>query len=106
MGHMNLRSARTSQLLESRRSPLGVALALAIVVTLAAAPAFAAAAFVKNIPGVSPDAFNEISGTSVFVTVPAAGVAAGNTVIVTFAMDPASGTVSCADSKGNTYTQD
>jgi hypothetical protein len=33
-------------------------------------------------------------------------VALGNTVIVTFAMDPATGTVSCADTKGNTYTKD
>jgi hypothetical protein len=45
-------------------------------------------------------------GTSAAITVPAAGVAAGNTLIVTVAMDPASGTVSCGDSQGNVYTQD
>ncbi|TMA70566.1 MAG: hypothetical protein E6J69_02285, partial [Deltaproteobacteria bacterium] len=50
-------------------------------------------------------AANETSGTTISVTVPAAGVALGNTVIVTFAMDPASGTVSVADTQGNTYTK-
>src|SRR5262249_35107048 len=30
----------------------------------------------------------------------------GDTIIITVALDPASGTVSCADSKGNAYTKD
>jgi len=47
---------------------------------------------------------NATAGTTIAVTVPAAGVAANNTVIVTFAMDPAAGTVSVADTRGNTYT--
>src|SRR5437773_1363737 len=107
-GHMNLRSARTSQLLKSRRSPLGVALAVAIVAALAAGPAFAAAAFVKNI---GTD-FSESTGTSLAVTVPAGGVAANNTIIVTLAMDPAADSTDLAhpagvtDSLGNTYTKD
>ncbi len=46
------------------------------------------------------------TGTTLTVTVPAAGVAAGNTVLVSFAMDPVSGTVSGTDSRGNTYTDD
>ncbi len=46
------------------------------------------------------------SGTTLAVTVPASGVALGNAVILTFAMDPVSGTVSVADTKGNTYTKD
>jgi cysteine-rich repeat protein len=33
-------------------------------------------------------------------------VAAGNRLLVTFAMDPASGTVSCADTRGNVYAID
>src|SRR5436309_7317377 len=105
MGHMNLRSARTCQLLK-KRSAFGVALGVILVGALAAAPAFAAAAFVRNIQTAANQGANEASGTSVAVTVPAAGVTAGDTVIVTFAMDPALGAVSCADSKGNTYTQD
>ena len=44
------------------------------------------------------------TGTSLALTVPATGVAAGNTLLVSFAMDPVSGTVSVADSRGNTYT--
>src|SRR5205823_3488808 len=34
---------------------------------------------------------------------PAGGVVAGDTLIVSFAMDPASGAVSCTDAKGNAY---
>jgi hypothetical protein len=45
------------------------------------------------------------SSTSISVTVPAAGVAAGNTIIVTFTMSSAIGTVGVTD-KGNTYTSD
>jgi hypothetical protein len=46
------------------------------------------------------------AGTAVSNIVPAAGVALGNTIIVTFAMDPANGAVSVADTGGNTYTTD
>src|SRR5439155_2576958 len=48
----------------------------------------------------------EISGKTIAITPLSGSVAAGNTVIVTFAMDPDAGTVSCADSKGNTYSKD
>src|SRR2546428_12637533 len=46
------------------------------------------------------------TGTTLAVTVPSGGVAAGHTLIVTVALDPAAGAVSCSDSKGNTYTKD
>ncbi len=48
--------------------------------------------------------------TQLQVTVPAAGVAAGNTVIIAIALDYSSSNTppipSCSDSKGNTYTLD
>ena len=46
------------------------------------------------------------SNTFLSVTVPAGGVAAGNTIIVSFAMDPNAGTVSVADTKSNSYSKD
>jgi hypothetical protein len=46
------------------------------------------------------------SNTSLSVTVPAGGVAVGNTIIVSFAMDPNAGAVSVADTSGNTYHTD
>src|SRR5689334_19633406 len=79
----------------------------AVVLTLGATRAEAAPALVKNV-GVN----NSLTaGTSIAVTVPAAGVAAGNTIIVTFAMDagptPVAGDVTCADNgvPANTYTK-
>src|SRR5437868_7959878 len=84
-----------------RTSRMGTLAAFAAILAMPV-PAFAAVALVKNVGA----AANETSGTTIVVTVPAAGVAAGDTLIVTFAMDPASGTVSCADTKGNAYTKD
>ena len=73
---------------------------LAAALQLVRAPAAEAAiAFVKN---VGFDA-NTTTGTSISITVPAGGVAFGHTVLVSFAMDPAAGAVSCTDSKGNSY---
>jgi prepilin-type N-terminal cleavage/methylation domain-containing protein len=46
------------------------------------------------------------SNTFLSVTVPAGGVAAGNTIIVSFAMDSNAGTVSVADTKSNSYSKD
>ena len=46
------------------------------------------------------------TGTTLPMTVPASGVPVGNTVILTFAMDPTAGTVSATDTQGNTYTSD
>ncbi len=69
---------------------------------LLASPAVAQIAFVKN---VTPNQ-SKTTGTSIAVTVPASGVAAGNSIIVWLAMDPASGTVSCTDSASNSYAVD
>ena len=44
------------------------------------------------------------SGTTLAVTVPGGGVAKGDFLAVYFAMDGAAGTVSAADTQGNTYT--
>jgi hypothetical protein len=80
--------------------------ALVVSATLAgallASPALAGIAFVQNV-GTGGDA---TSGTSISVVIPPAGVTAGNTLIVSFAMNPASGTVSCGDSRGNAYVKD
>lgn len=45
-------------------------------------------------------------GTSTSISIPADGVAAGNRIIVMLALNPASGTVSCNDSGGNSYVID
>ena len=65
-------------------------------------PGYCAISYVKNIG----TANSKSSGTSLSITVPAGGVSAGNSIIVAFAMDDGSGTVSCSDTAGNTYTVD
>jgi hypothetical protein len=47
---------------------------------------------------------SKVANTSLSVTVPAGGVAAGNLVVVSFAIDGVSGTVSASDTQGNVYT--
>jgi len=49
---------------------------------------------------------SKTTGTSIAVTVPAGGVAAGNSIIVSFGMDPVTGTVSCTDTASNSYAVD
>src|SRR5438094_7250327 len=73
---------------------------LALLLPLAASEARAVIAFVKNI-GTNSSA---TTGTTIAVTVPAAGVATGDSVILTLAMADASGGVTAIDSKGNTYS--
>src|SRR5438093_1783281 len=73
---------------------------LALLLPLAASEARAVIAFVKNI-GTNASA---TTGTTIAVTVPAAGVATGDSVILTLAMADASGGVTATDSKGNTYS--
>ena len=81
--------------------PLAAApMALAFLLALSPS-AGAAIALVKNL-GTNG---NTTSGKTLAIN-PSSTVAVGDTVIVTFAMDPDSGTVSCADSKGNTYSKD
>src|SRR5438093_1808002 len=75
-------------------------LALGLLFTITASEARAGIAFVKNI-GTSASA---TTGTTIAVTVPAAGVAAGDSIILTLAMGDAIGTVSATDSKGNSYS--
>src|SRR5919198_6203076 len=83
------------------RRPLWALLVLPVALRgLPASEAQAAIAFVKNV-GTNG---STTTGTTLGVTVPVGGVQAGDTLIVTFAMDPQSGTVSVADSKGNAYT--
>src|SRR5689334_23171947 len=54
-------------------------------------------------PGTAGD--RTAGATSLTITL-TAGAAVGNTVIVSFAMDPNNNAVTCADSKGNIYTAD
>jgi hypothetical protein len=49
---------------------------------------------------------DNMPGSSLAVTVPAGGVAAGNTLILTVALDPAAGAVTCSDSRANAWTND
>jgi len=79
-----------------------VSTVLALCAALFAAPAAAQIAFVKNINVAS----SKTSGTSLAITVPVAGVAVGNSIIVSFAMDPATGTVSRTDTASNSYAVD
>src|SRR5206468_2723398 len=57
---------------------------------------------VRNVGSASSGA----TGTAMAVTVPTGGIPAGHTLIVTATLDPQAGTVSCSDSKGNTYRTD
>src|SRR5438552_3456823 len=78
-------------------------LALVLLAGPAGSEARAAIAFVHNV-GTNG---NTVPGTSLSITLQGAtNVAVGDTVIVTFAMDPSAGSVSCADSRGNSYGLD
>src|SRR5207249_4127721 len=81
------------------RARLAIA-TLALLLPLAASEARAVIGFVKNI-GTNTSA---TTGTTIAVTVPAAGVATGDSVILTLAMADASGGVTATDWKGNTYS--
>ena len=87
-----VRSSRPARLLA------GILVALA----LAAPQAAHAIAFVQNL---GTAAIGNPSGTTLPFTLTTA-VPAGDTVIVSFAVDPKTGAVSCADSKGNAYVAD
>src|SRR5207302_9984225 len=75
---------------------------LGVLAVFSPADAAAAIALVRNVGSTGSGA----TGTTIAVTVPAGSVAAGHTLIVTVALDPAAAAVSCSDSKGNTYTKD
>ena len=63
---------------------------------------YATTGFVKNIG----TAASETPGTFIAITVPAGGVAASNSILLTFAIDESVGAVGAADSQGNLYTVD
>jgi len=77
-------------------------LTVALFLAFPLRPAYSAITKVQDIGTAS----SKTSGTTLSVAVPAAGVAAGNSIIVTFAMDVASGNVSCSDTANNTYSVD
>ena len=89
---------RTGQRLMTR-----ALLALVLLAGPARSEAQAAIAFVKNV-GVGG---TTVAGTSISVTLQGSvSVAVGDTLIVTFVMDPAAGAVSCADSRGNSRSEE
>jgi hypothetical protein len=75
-------------------------LLVALVFVLPAGSAHAAIQYVKNIGTQNSDQ----SGDTITINVPAAGVAAGNSIIVTFAMAEDTGDVWCIDTQGNIYS--
>ena len=70
--------------------------------SLDASVAWGDIAFVKTIGSTA----TTITATNTTIVVPAGGVATGNAIILTLATDPVSGSFSCADNRGNTYTVD
>ncbi len=85
----------------ARRLP-AVFLSLAVLLLSTASLSIAAVSFVKTIGTTS----STTTGTSLSITVPASGVAAGNRAIVTIALNPSTGTVACSDTGGNSYVVD
>ena len=69
---------------------------------LIVAPITGTTSFIKNVGNASTTA----TGTTLTITVPAAGVSAGNTLIAKVAHAFTSGGPTMADSRGNTYTRD
>jgi hypothetical protein len=80
-----------------------VLFAASLLFGLASVPsASAAIGFVQNIGSNQ----SKTAGASITITVPAGGVAAGNSILITFAMDDTDGAVSATDSNGNVYAVD
>src|SRR6184192_1660948 len=77
-------------------------LALAFLFSLAASEAHADIAFVQDIGTATVNS----TGTTTTVSVPAAGVAAGDSIILAFTCGDVAGDLSATDSAGNTYTVD
>src|SRR5437773_2352817 len=82
--------------------PAVATLALAFLFSLAASEAHADIAFVQDIGTATANS----TGTTTTVSVPAAGVAAGDSIILTFTCGDVAGDFSATDSAGNTYTVD
>src|SRR5438874_631764 len=77
-------------------------LALAFLFSLAASEAHADIALVQEIGTATANT----TGTTTAISVPAAGVAAGDSIILTFTCGDVVGDFSATDSAGNTYTVD
>ena len=77
-------------------------LAVAFLFGLAASEARAGIAFVQNIGTQKATS----TGVTIAITVPAGGVAAGHSIILTFAGADVTGTFSATDSAGNSYSVD
>src|SRR5438552_6226567 len=75
---------------------------LALAFLFAASEAHADIAFVQDIGTATANS----TGTTTTVSVPAAGVAAGDSIILTFTCGDVAGDFSATDSAGNTYTVD
>ena len=88
----------TFSLLQRFRTVL-MALLFGMLVSVFTSPAFGAITYVKDLGTAS----STTTGTTIQVLVPAGGVAAGNTVIVVFAMDDVTGSVTCADQQNGSY---
>ena len=82
--------------------PAVATLALAFLFSLAACEAHADIALVQEIGTATVNT----TGTTTAVSVPAAGVAAGDSIILTFTCGDVVGDFSATDSAGNTYTVD
>ncbi len=85
----------------ARRLP-AVLFSLATLLLGTSSWSMAAISFIKTINATS----STTTGTSLTITVPALGVAAGNRAIVTIALNPSTGTVACGDTGGNSYAVD
>ncbi len=80
------------------------AFAVALLVLLPfSSAALAQIAFVQNI-GVNTKTL--VTNNNITLTVPPAGVALGNTIIVSLRMGSFAGAIGCTDTKGNTYNTD
>ena len=75
---------------------------MAVLAALSIARSQAAISFVQSLGTQSVAS----AGTTTPVTVPAGGVAAGNSVVLTLAMGDASGAVTATDTAGNVYAVD
>src|SRR5437773_6522541 len=82
--------------------PAVATLALAFLFSLAACEAHADIAFVQNIGTATVNS----TGTTTTVSVPPVGVAAGDSIILTFTCGDVAADLSATDSAGNTYTVD
>src|SRR2546427_7984803 len=102
-GGMRMRMVRSTYRSRDRARLAVVLLAPALLLTVMRSPAEAVAIALTRTVGSNA---TKTTGTTLAVTVPASGVALGHRLIISFAMDPAAGAVTAADTKGNVYSVD